>query len=139
MSETVRFGISLSQQLLDQFDQHIKKKNYTNRSEAIRDLIREELVRSEWEADDTDCVGTISIVYNHHTGELVKKLLDLQHDYGKLIISTTHIHMDHDNCLEVIVVSGKGRELKQLRNKLKSIRGVTHVRLSSSTRGNKLS
>src|SRR3989338_4060082 len=107
MAGVIRFGVSLDEKLLDGFDRLISKKGYTNRSEAIRDLIRDSLVKDEWEEGDKETVGTITLVYDHHTRELTHTLTDLQHHHHKSIISTTHIHLDQHNCLEVLVVKGK--------------------------------
>jgi len=102
MSEITRFGVSLPNSLLTNFDQLIQQKGYQNRSEAIRDLIRDRLVKQEWESNK-ETVGAITIVYNHHTRELSKVLTDVQHEFYKAIISALHVHLDHHNCLEVLV------------------------------------
>ncbi len=138
MSDTARFGVSLSRQLLDEFDELIEEKNYSNRSEAIRDLIREELIHSEWEAGEEKCVGTISLVYHHHTRQLMTKLTEIQHDYTDEIIANTHIHLDKENCLEVIAVVGPANTLKEISDRLQSTRGVIHAKLSMTTTGEKL-
>ncbi|MBU4376648.1 MAG: nickel-responsive transcriptional regulator NikR [Candidatus Omnitrophica bacterium] len=129
-----RFGISLDKVLLDKFDRLIKEKNYTNRSEAFRDLIRQELVKKEW-LEGKEIAGAITLIYDHHKRELVNKLMDIQHDYQKLIISTQHIHLDHDNCLEIIAVKGVPREAQKLTDILKSVKGVKHSALSMSSTG----
>ncbi len=134
MSKIIRFGVSLEQGLLEKFDQCRKSKKYTNRSEAIRDLIREDLVKAEW-GDDKEIVGTITLTYDHHKRELVNKLMDIQHDFGKIIISTQHIHLDHNNCLEIIAVQGSPKEAQKLADSLKSVKGVKHGTLSMSTTG----
>ncbi len=138
MGETKRFGVSLSKQLLTEFDKLIETKNYSSRSEAIRDLIREALVHSEWEEGNERCVGTISLVYNHHTRELLPQLTGIQHDYTDEIISSTHIHLDAHNCLEVLAVSGPAKKLREVSDRLRSTRGVIHAKLSMSTTGEKL-
>ncbi len=134
MSKIIRFGVSLEQGLLEKFDQRRKSKKYTNRSEAIRDLIREDLVKAEW-GDDKEIVGTITLIYDHHKRELVNKLMDIQHDFGKTIISAQHIHLDHNNCLEIIAVEGSPKEAQKLADSLKSAKGVKHGTLSMSTTG----
>jgi len=134
MANLFRFGISLDKKLLDEFDTLIKKKRYTNRSEAFRDLIRQELVKEEWEEGD-EVVGTITLVYDHHKRELVNKLTDIQHDLQEAIISTQHIHLDHDNCLEIIATKGKPKDIKHLADTLKSVKGVKHGTLSMSSTG----
>ena len=137
MSELVRFGVSLEDDLLNKFDRHIKKHKYTNRSEAIRDLIREELVKKEW-TENKEVTGAITIVYDHHTRELVTKVLDVQHDYHACILSTQHIHLDHHNCFEIIVTKGKSKEIEELYQKLKSIKNVKHAGFMMATKGSDL-
>ena len=137
MSGVVRFGISLDKKLLERFDAQIKSKGYSNRSEALRDLIRDELVRLEWRSGD-DVAGTISLVYDHHTSGLVTRLTDIQHAYPHLIISTQHVHLDHHNCLEIIVAKGRPREIEKLAAQLKATRGVKHSSLCMATTGRNL-
>ncbi len=137
MSRLVRFSISLEDELLQKFDLHLKEQKYKNRSEAIRDLIREELVEEEW-AKNAQVAGTITLVYSHHKRGLVQKLISYQHAYHHLIISTQHIHLDHDNCLEVIIVQGKARSLQQLTDKLKAVKGVKYGNLAMATCGKEL-
>jgi CopG family transcriptional regulator, nickel-responsive regulator len=134
MSELVRFGVSLEKSLLEKFDKFIKERNYTNRSEAIRDLIRQELIKKEW-LQGEDVAGTITLVYDHHKRDLQGKLTDIQHDYQKLIISTQHIHLDHDNCLEIIAARGNPANLQKLADSIKAIKGVKHGTLSMSSLG----
>ena len=134
MANLFRFGISLEKKLLDEFDILIKRKNYSNRSEAFRDLIRQELVKVEW-AEGSEVVGAITLVYDHHKRELVNKLTDIQHDFQGTIISTQHIHLDHDNCLELIAVKGAPTEISKLADTLKSVKGVKHGTLSMSSTG----
>ena len=134
MSGLFRFGISLPKDLLYKFDKLIKTKNYSNRSEAFRDLIRQELVKEEWQAG-TEVVGAVTLVYDHHKRELVNKLTDIQHDFQGMIISTQHIHLDHDNCLELIAVKGSATNITKLADTLKSVNGVKHGTLSMSSTG----
>lgn len=134
MSRLVRFGVSLDDELLRKFDQYIKEKNYSNRSEAFRDLIRQELIKKEWDTGK-DVAGAITLVYNHHQRELLNKITDLQHDFQGVIISTQHVHLDHDNCLEIVAVRGKSREVRKLAEMLKAIKGVKHGALSMSSTG----
>ncbi|MFB3924632.1 MAG: nickel-responsive transcriptional regulator NikR [Syntrophales bacterium] len=138
MSGIVRFGVSLDLDLLRRFDDHIKKKRYTNRSEAVRDLIRDDLVKREW-AENREVTGAITLVYDHHTRELVNRILDLQHDFHDYIISTQHIHLSHDHCLEIIVARGKSSEVEKLFRKLKSTKGIKHAGFSMATLGENLS
>lgn len=134
MAEIVRFGVSLDKELLERFDNLIKERNYSNRSEAIRDLIREEFVKKEWIEGD-DVAGAIVLIYDHHRRDLLNRITDIQHDYQKVIISTQHIHLDHDNCLEIIAVRGNPKEVKKLAEMLKAIKGVKHGTLSMSSTG----
>ncbi len=137
MSNLYRFGISLDKNLIDDFDKHIKLDNYKNRSEAIRDLIREELVRKQWKCGNI-VAGAITVTYDHHKRDMVTRLMDIQHDFNSVIISTQHVHLDHHNCLEIIAVKGKAREVNDLTKKIKSVRGIFHVSLNMSTTGKDL-
>jgi CopG family nickel-responsive transcriptional regulator len=134
MSELFRFGISLPKDLLEKFDKLISQKSYSNRSEAFRDLIRQELVKEEWR-EAGEVVGAVTLVYDHHKRELVNKLTDIQHDFQGTIISTQHIHLDHDNCLELIAVKGSAANITKLADTLKSVKGVKHGTLSMSSTG----
>jgi len=134
MSKLVRFGVSLEQDLLEKFDRHTKEKNYTCRSEAFRDLIRQELVGKQW-VSGGEIAGAITLIYDHHKRELVNKLMDIQHNFGDMIISSQHVHLDHNNCLEIIAVKGSPKEAQKLSDSLKSVKGVKHGTLSMSTTG----
>ena len=133
-----RFGISLENTLLERFDGLINKKGYPSRSEAIRDLIRDSLVTEEWETYTTETVGTITLVYSHDTKELTDNLTDLQHNYHQAIVSTMHIHLDDHNCLEVIVVKGKAKDIKSIADRLIGTKGVKHGKLTVTTTGKSL-
>ncbi len=137
LSGLFRFGVSLEKSLIDKFDRYIRKQNYTNRSEAIRDLIRQELIKKEWK-EGADVAGAITLIYDHHRKELLGKLTDIQHDFQKYIISTQHIHLDHDNCLEIIAVKGNSGSIRKLADTLRSIKGVKHGTLSMSSTGSHL-
>ncbi len=132
-----RFSISLEEDLLEDFDEFIRQRSYENRSEAIRDLIRSSFIKDEWQADK-DVMGVITLVYDHHQPNLQEKVTELQHDFHHQIVSTTHVHMDHDNCLEVIIVRGKAAEVKGLANSLNSLRGVRDSKLAMSSTGKHL-
>ncbi|MEK6647112.1 MAG: nickel-responsive transcriptional regulator NikR [Candidatus Firestonebacteria bacterium] len=134
MSKLFRFGVSLEKTLLDKFDRFIRERNYTNRSEAFRDLIRQELIKKEW-IGEKEIAGAIIFIYDHHKRELLTKITDVQHDSQKVIISTQHIHLDHHNCLEIIAVKGNPKEVVKLSNTLRSIKGVKHSTLSMSSTG----
>lgn len=137
MSELVRFGVSIEEDLLQRFDKQIEKKGYASRSEAIRDLIRDHMVEEEWAADE-ETVGTITIVYDHHTRDLSGNLTHLQHSFPGDIKSVLHIHLDHHNCLEVLVVQGKGQVLRTFADQLVATRGVKHGKLTMTTTGQSL-
>jgi CopG family nickel-responsive transcriptional regulator len=138
MSGLTRFGVSIPNSLLKDFDRLIAQKGYQNRSEAIRDLIRDSLVKEEWRAGKQEMVGTVALVYSHHTRELSRLLTRMQHDHYKTILSTLHIHLDEHNCLEVLVVKGKGGDIKNISDRLIGIRGVKHGKLSLTTTGKNL-
>lgn len=129
MSDTVRFGISLDERLLKNYDALIEKKGYTNRSEAIRDLIRSALVNEELAGEEAQVVGTVSLVYDHHTRDLADKLTEHQHSHHESIISTLHVHLDAHHCLEIIVVKGKADGVKKLADELIGTKGVKHGKL----------
>jgi CopG family transcriptional regulator, nickel-responsive regulator len=132
-----RFTVSLEDDLLDEFDAYIKARQYNNRSEAVRDLIRKSFIKEQWK-EDKEVVGVVSLVYDHHQHQLQEKITELQHDFHHQIVSSTHIHMDHDNCLEVIIVRGKAGKVKELAEKLTAIRGVRAGNLSMSSTGGNL-
>lgn len=132
-----RFSISLEEALLEKFDHYILARQYSNRSEAIRDLIRKNLVKKEWQADKM-VMGVITLVYSHHQPNLQEKLTEAQHDFHNHIVSTTHVHMDHDNCMEVIIVRGKAGEVQKLSDKLIALRGIRDGGLSMSSTGRDL-
>ncbi|NLA05531.1 MAG: nickel-responsive transcriptional regulator NikR [Firmicutes bacterium] len=138
MAQVVRFGVSIDQDLLEAFDQKIVRKGYANRSEAIRDLIRDELVEMEWSKEDEEVAGTITLVYDHHVRGLNDLLLELQHHYVELIVSTMHVHLAHDRCLEVLLIKGPAGEAKEVANRLLSIKGIIHGRLTATSTGEKL-
>lgn len=129
MSELVRFGIAIDADLLERFDKRNEEKGYVNRSEAIRDLIRAELLEHKVDAK-ADATGTLTLVYDHHVRELTERLTDMQHDLGHHVISTLHVHLDHHHCLEVIVMRGPAGVLEQAANRIIATKGVTHGRLT---------
>lgn len=132
MSNLIRFGVSLEKDLLTQFDRRRKEKKYTNRSEAIRDLIREDLTKKVWQENKV-VAGIIALVYNHHRWGMADRLTDIQHDYHHSILSTQHIHLDQDNCLEIIVTRGRARQIQDLYGRLKSTKGVKHSDFAIAT------
>ncbi|MDR4506325.1 MAG: nickel-responsive transcriptional regulator NikR [Candidatus Scalindua sp.] len=138
MEEIVRFWVSIDSRLLKQFDRYIAEKGYENRSEAIRDLIRNNLVDKEWKVGTSETVGTITIIYNHHKRELTDTLTNIQHKYHTLMISTLHVHLDSHNCLEVLVVKGKAKKITDIANRLIGTKGVMHGKLTTTTLGKDL-
>lgn len=134
MSQIKRFGISLDGDLLKKFDKYIKRENYHNRSEAIRDLLRKELIEYEWEKGK-DIVGVISMVYDHHMRDIVNKIIDIQHKFPNIVKASQHIHIDHHNCLEVVIAEGLSDHIKQLASQLKALRGVKHCVFTPTTTG----
>lgn len=129
MSELIRFGVSLEKELLQRFDDLIHRRKYTNRSEALRDMIRQELLKQEWETGG-EVAGAITFIYDHHTRELLSKITDIQHASQEVIISTQHIHLDHNHCLEIVAVNGRVKKVLKLADSLKAIKGVRHCALS---------
>lgn len=125
-----RFGVSMEENLLKDFDELINKKGYQNRSEAIRDLVRDKIVEEKWEEDSEDSLGIISLVYNHHQRELDSTLNEIQHKKHSQVLSSLHIHLDYHNCLEVILVKGSGKSVRELSDSLRKVKGVKHSTLS---------
>jgi CopG family transcriptional regulator, nickel-responsive regulator len=138
MSKLVRFGISLDSQLLKKFDALIKEKEYANRSEAIRDLIRDVLIHKEWQDEEREIIGTITLIYDHHIRHLSARLTNDQHQHHHQIISTMHVHLDHDNCLEVLAVRGKTNEVRKIADHLIGMKGVKHGKLVTTSTGKNL-
>ncbi len=134
MSRIVRFSASLEEDLLERFEESTRRRGYVNRSEALRDMIRDSLVREEWEGDQ-EIVGTVTLVYDHHTRELADRLTGLQHDHADVILSALHVHLDHDNCLEVVAVKGRASEVQRIADALVGMRGVKHGKLTATTTG----
>lgn len=132
MSNIERFGISVPKDLLEEFDQIISKKGYSCRSEAIRDLMRDNIVEQSI-AEDREVIGTVTMVYDHHTRDLADKLTDIQHHFHNQIIAATHIHLDQHSCAEVVIIKGKSGSVKQVADKLISTKGVKHGKLVMST------
>jgi CopG family nickel-responsive transcriptional regulator len=138
MARLKRFGVSIPADLVDTFDRLIEGKGYRTRSEAIRDLMRDALVESEWESNAGEVVGTVTIVYNHEVREISRVLTQLQHQYPDAIVCMTHVHMDEHNCMEVLVVRGAAAEVQAIADKLISTRGVKHGKLVCTTTGRSL-
>lgn len=137
MNNLVRFSVSLEENLLKKFDKEIKIEKYPTRSKAIADLIREHLVKKEW-AKGKIVVGTITLVYDHHKRELAAKIMDIQHDFHNIIVSSQHVHLDHNNCLEVVIVKGKSEKIQKLANKLKTTKGIKYETLNMASTGKEI-
>lgn len=137
MSKLVRMSVSLEEDLLRRFDRHVKREGYPTRSEAMKALMRQGLVEREWDVDG-HVAGAVTLVYDHHKRGLSRRLTDIQHDFGPVIISTQHVHLDHDHCMEVIVVRGKASRIHDLVAALKSIKGIMHHSLSMTSAGRRL-
>lgn len=138
MSDLSRIGVAIDADLLEKFDRLITNRGYTNRSEAFRDLIRDELIEKAWESPESNVVGTVTLLYDHHVRMLSDKLMDLQHDHHKSILSTLHVHLDHDNCLEVLIVKGKAGQVRKIADTLIATKGVKHGRLTITSSGTDL-
>jgi CopG family nickel-responsive transcriptional regulator len=124
VSELVRFSVSLEDDLLEQFDRYCKESQYATRSEAIRQLLREKLTEHSWESDSHDAAATLTLVYDHHRTNLSEKLLELQHEHADMVVSTMHVHLDHDRCLEVIVLRGRAGALQRMASALRGLKGI---------------
>lgn len=135
MERTIRFSISLEIELSRKFARWLKKNGYDNRSEAIRDLIRDKLVEEEWKDDQAEVAAILALVYNHESRELPQALTHIQHRHNDLILSSTHVHLDKHNCLEAIIMKGKAGLIKNAANELLSLRRVKHGRLIMTTIG----
>jgi len=128
LAKLVRFAVSIDEKLFNKFEELIEKRGYVSRSEAVRDLIRAALIEEDLK-EDKFAFGTITLVYDHHQKELTERITDIEHSYLNNIISTMHIHIDHHHCLEVIAVKGKVGELKELSDRLLTLKGVKHGKL----------
>ena len=138
MSTLVRFGVSVEEKLIEQFDRLIGEKGYNSRSEAIRDLMRSELVAEKWRVGNQETVGTLTVIYDHALTEVERQLTDMQHAEHGNVISSLHVHLDKARCLEVIVLRGKAKQLKRLADRLLSRTGVKHGQLVMTTKGEEL-
>ena len=138
MGKLTRFGVSLDEELLEPFDALCAVKGHSNRSEAIRDLIRKALVAEEWHQADGQGAGTLTLVYDHHKNDLARRLTQMQHDEHDIIIATLHVHLDHHNCLEVLILKGEAARVRALADKLISCKGVKHGTFSGTTTGQDL-
>jgi len=135
VADLVRFGISIPGPLLESFDRLLEGAGYANRSEAIRDLIRNRLVEAAWEGGEGEMIGTLTLVYDHHVHELGEALTEVQHRHHAAILSTLHIHLDAHLCLEVLVLRGPGATIKRIADALAGMRGVKHGKLTVTSAG----
>lgn len=134
----VRFGVSLPRELVRAFDKRLRAKGYRSRSEAIRDIMRDYLVGGEWESSSESVVGTVTLVFDHHTRELNSVLTQVQHEFHDTVVCSTHVHLDEQNCVEVIIVRGRAKVLQAIADRLISTRGVKHGKLVYTTTGREL-
>ena len=139
MGKLVRFGVAMDEELLGRFDELVSRRGVaTNRSEAVRDLVRDALVDEQWEAPDEEIVGTITMVFDHHANDLAEKLDSLQHAHHEKVVSSMHVHLDAHNCLEVIVVRGASSDIRDIAGALLGTKGVKHGKLVTTTTGRHL-
>jgi CopG family nickel-responsive transcriptional regulator len=124
MSDLVRFSASIEGELLDRFDQYCKTGSFATRSEAIRQIFNEALTKESWANDSSDAAATLTLVYDHHRANLMDQMVEIQHEHVDIVVSTTHIHLDHDNCLEVIILRGRASEIQSLASKLQGLKGI---------------
>jgi len=121
-----RFGVSMDGNLLNKFNHYVKLRGYENRSEAIRDLVREALIKQSWEDSEQIIAGSILLFYDHHQRNLLEEMSNIQHEVHDTILATTHLHLNHNSCLELIIVKGKAKDIQELSNKLTSLKGVSY-------------
>lgn len=128
--QTIRFTVSLSERLLGELDKRVSKRKYASRSECVRDLIRAEMVDEKWRDAREEVVGVLTIGYDHHQRLLTQKLVDIQHNRFVNVLCATHVHLDHDNCLEAIILTGKPAEIERIQTRIAALRGVKFAKLS---------
>ena len=139
-SDLVRFSVAIPGALLAEFDAYAARRGtLANRSEALRDLIREKLVEEDLRTPEEEVVGSITMVYDHHTPDLTRKLDEIQHAHTREIVSAMHVHLDHHNCLEIIAVRGKGEDIYRLADCLLGVKGVAHGQLTCTATGSAMS
>jgi CopG family nickel-responsive transcriptional regulator len=139
MGKLTRFSIAMDEDLLSQFDELVMRRgNVTNRSEAVRDLVRDALVDEQWDNDTEEIVGTITMVFDHHASDLSDQLDTIQHEHFEKVVSALHVHLDAHNCLEVLVVRGPSRDVRAIADRLIGTKGVKHGKLTTTTTGHAL-
>ncbi|MEJ2720127.1 MAG: nickel-responsive transcriptional regulator NikR [bacterium] len=131
--DIIRFTVSLPSRLLKELDKHVGKNKYPSRSEYVRDLIREKIVESKWSGSADDVVGVLTISYDHHQRGLTQKILDIQHGAAVDVLCTTHVHLDHHNCLEAIIIKGGPADIDRISIQLGGLRGVKYARLTRAS------
>ncbi|MDD4507084.1 MAG: nickel-responsive transcriptional regulator NikR [Sulfurospirillaceae bacterium] len=129
MEKIIRFSVSLPEKLLEELDKKVDAQGYASRSEFTRDLIREKIVKDDWKDDGSDVIGVLTMIYTHHQNELVQKILEIQHDADIKIMCNTHVHVNHENCLETVMVSGKVSKIKDFAQKIGGLKGVKFSKL----------
>lgn len=137
MTELIRFSVSIEKPLYRLMHEMLEKSGYANRSEFIRDIIRERFVKEQWKSNE-EALGTITLIFDHHKRQLSSRLLNLQHHYHREILATTHVHLDHDLCVETVLVKGRAQKIEELANRLRKEKGVLHASLSISSTGAQL-
>ena len=137
MSDLIRLSVSIEKPLYDRLEKLVQRSGYTNRSEFVRDMIREKLVDVEW-SSDRRVVGTLTLIYDHHRRGLSARLTDLQHDHPTAILATTHVHLTHDLCAEMILIKGKASHVRSLADRVRQLKGVLHAELSMASTGTRL-
>lgn len=135
MAGLARIGVAIEEDLLERFDAHIEARGYTNRSEAFRDLIRDRLIQDAVRQSNEPVVGTLTLIYDHHFRNLTDRLTDVQHDHHHHILATLHVHLDHDNCMEVLMLRGKADEVRRIADSIVATKGVKHGKLTVTTVG----
>jgi CopG family nickel-responsive transcriptional regulator len=133
MTKLARIGVAIDSVLLEKFDRLIEKSGYTNRSEAFRDLIRDRLIRENTESPDSQVAGTLTLIYDHHHNQLSDKLTAIQHQFHTAIVSSLHVHLDHDNCLEVLILRGRSADIRKVADLLIATKGIKHGQLVVTT------
>jgi CopG family nickel-responsive transcriptional regulator len=128
-NNVIRFSVSLPEKLLAELDKKVNEQGYASRSEFTRDLIREKIVKDSWQDDNQEVIGVLTMIYTHHQNDLVEKILMIQHDANIKIMCNTHVHVDHENCLETIMVQGKVSEIKDFAQKIGGLKGVKFSKL----------
>jgi CopG family nickel-responsive transcriptional regulator len=133
-----RYTLTIPQDLFAHFDELLHKTGYSNRSEAIRDLIRNSLVEEEWAHEGEKVAATVTLVYEHHKPDLAHRLTDLQHHHAEIVVAATHIHLDNDNCLEVVILRGESEKVRNLAEKMIALRGIKHGKIVHTTEGSRI-